>query len=167
MYIHVCRCMYMLSSVYVYVCIWVLYMYVRLTSLSLDIYKHACASGGGKYQFFKKYCLDNLVINEWSLLCTIGNLFSFCKIAILKISMIIIIEKYFELRPYNFTWKKYLTVRDTNFVGHRFILQKMIILIKKEQAMSTVKFLCGWSTALLIKIDWLKPFRYSLLGIFT
>ena len=46
----------------------------------------------------------------------------FCKIAVSKISMIIIIEKYLNIRPFNFTRKKYLTVGDTNFVGHRFVL---------------------------------------------
>ena len=56
----------------------------------------------------------------------------FCKISISKISMtIIIIEKYLNTRPFNFTWKKNLTVGDINFIGHRFVLWKMIILIKK------------------------------------
>ena len=55
----------------------------------------------------------------------------FCKIAILKISYIIVIGKYLNAIPFNFTWRNYLTVGDISFIGHRFILWKMIILIKK------------------------------------
>ena len=68
------------------------------------------------------------------LCCVVRGIFFkylFCKIEILKKSFIIIVGKYLNAIPFNFTWRNYLTVGDISFIGHRFVLWKMIILVKK------------------------------------